>query len=73
MDNTNVIKLVIEKAVEGKLTVDDATCIIKAIVNNKENGGQFIYPSYPCLTPSVAPTTIPYDPYKVTCSATNNI
>ena len=70
MDNTNVIKLVIEKAVEGKLTVDDATEIIKEIVNNKENGGYLIYPSYPCHTPTVAPTTNPYDPYKVTC--TNN-
>ena len=73
MNNTNVIKLVVQKAVDGKLTVDEATEIIKAIVNNKENCGQFIYPSYPCLTPTVAPTTIPYDPYKVTCSSTNNI
>jgi hypothetical protein len=73
METDNVIKLVITKAVEGKLTVDDATEIIKSIVNNKENGGYFIYPSYPCLTPTVGPTTNPYDPYKVTCSSTNNI
>lgn len=73
MKTDDVIKLVIEKAVEGKLTVDDATAIIKEILNNKENGGYFIYPSYPCLTPNVAPTTNPYDPYKVTCSSTNNM
>ena len=70
MDNTNVIKLVIEKAVEGKLTVADATEIIKAIANNKENRGYFIDPY---ITPTVVPTTNPYDPYKVTCSSTNNI
>lgn len=70
METSDVIKLVIEKAVVGNLTVDEATVIIKEILNNKENGGYFIYPAYPSLTPGVAPT--PY-PYEVTCSSTNNI
>lgn len=70
MKTDDVIKLVIEKAVEGKLTVDDATAIIKEILNNKENRGYFIDPY---ITPTVVPTTNPYDPYKVTCSSTNNM
>lgn len=72
MDKTNIIKLVVQKAVDGKLNVEEATEIIKGITDNG-NDVPTSYPTYPCVTPITPIWNNPYDPYKVTCSYTNNL